>query len=122
MVSTNVMRWLSNFCDAIKGVIVKKQQQEIKLEIQIDDETASGRYINMAVVNHNDSEFVLDCIYVQPQVPKAKVQSRLITSPRNAKRLLLALQNNIHTYEQQFGVIDLRESTESFNGVGKPVH
>ncbi|NOQ51353.1 MAG: DUF3467 domain-containing protein [Desulfuromonadaceae bacterium] len=116
------MRWLSNFCDAIKGVIVKKQQQEIKLEIQIDDETASGQYINMAVVNHNDSEFVLDCIYVQPQAPKAKIQSRLITSPRNAKRLLLALQNNIHTYEQQFGVIDLRESTEPVNKFSKPVH
>ena len=84
-----------------------EKEQEVKLEIQINDDVATGQYINMAVVNHNDSEFVIDCIYVQPQAPKARVQSRLITSPRHAKRLLLALQNNIDSYEKKFGVIDL---------------
>ena len=87
----------------------KKPEQEVKLEIQIDDDVANGQYINMAVVNHNDSEFVIDCIYVQPQAPKAKVQARLITSPRHAKRLLLALQNNIVSFEQRYGVIKLEE-------------
>ena len=81
--------------------------QEMKLEIRINDDIASGQYINMAVVNHTDSEFVIDCIYVQPQVAKAQVQSRLITSPRHAKRLLLALQNNIEQYEKEYGTIDL---------------
>jgi hypothetical protein len=71
------------------------------------DHVACGQYINMVVVNHNDSEFVIDCIYVQPQAPKAQVQSRLITSPRHAKRLLLALQNNVRSYEENFGEIDL---------------
>ena len=85
----------------------KVQGKEVKLEIQMDDQVANGQYINMAVVNHNDSEFVIDCIYVQPQAPKARVQARLITSPRHAKRLLIALQNNIETYEKQFGKIDL---------------
>ncbi|MFK5927614.1 MAG: DUF3467 domain-containing protein [Desulfuromusa sp.] len=86
-----------------------ENQHEIKLEIQMNDDVASGQYINMAVVNHNDSEFVIDCIYVQPQAPKARVQSRLITSPRHAKRLLLALQNNIDRYEKKHGVIDLTD-------------
>ena len=85
----------------------KKNESEIKLEIQMDDQVASGQYINMAVVNHNDSEFVIDCIYVQPQAPKARVQSRLITSPRHAKRLLAALQSNVENYEKKFGSIDL---------------
>ena len=88
----------------------KNKEQEIKLEIQMDDNVASGQYINMAVVNHNDSEFVIDCIYVQPQAPKARVQSRLITSPRHALRLLVALQNNIDSYEKKFGAIDLVET------------
>lgn len=83
------------------------KNQEMKIEIQINDNTASGQYINLAVVNHNDSEFVIDCIYVQPQAAKAQVQSRLITSPRHAKRLLLALQNNIEQYEKEYGTIDL---------------
>lgn len=85
----------------------KSREREVKLEIQMDDQIANGQYINMAVVNHNDSEFVIDCIYIQPQAPKARVQARLITSPRHAKRLLMALQNNIETYEKQYGKIDL---------------
>lgn len=92
---------------------MEKKGKEVKLEIQIDDEVACGQYINMAVVNHNDSEFVLDCIYVQPQVPRAKVRSRLITSPRHAKRLLRALQNNLDSYEKKFGVIELADDAHN---------
>lgn len=87
----------------------EKNEQDSKLEIQIDDTVANGQYINMAVVNHNDSEFIIDCIYVQPQAPRAKVQSRLITSPRHAKRLLMALHNNLQNYEQKFGAIELTD-------------
>jgi len=105
-----------------EGTIVEKMQgKEVKLEIQIDDQVASGQYVNMVVVNHNDSEFVLDCIYVQPQTPKAKVQSRLITSPRHAKRLLLALQQNISSYEKNFGVIDI-EHKGNHRGEALPIH
>jgi len=101
--------------------VEKSQVHEVKLEIQIDDQIASGQYVNMVVVNHNDSEFVLDCIYVQPQAPKAKVQSRLITSPQHAKRLLLALQKNINSYEKNFGVIVL-ESKVASKAEMSPVH
>jgi len=80
--------------------------KEIKLEIQLDEETAQGVYANLAVVNHNDNEFVLDFIFVQPQAPRAKVRSRVITSPSHAKRMLLALQENVARYEKLFGVIE----------------
>ena len=101
------------------------REQDVKLEIQLDDEIASGQYINMAVVNHNDSEFVIDCIYVQPQVPRAKVQARLITSPRHAKRLLRALQNNLQNYEKKFGKIALADEQpekDRPNAQDMPVH
>ena len=98
-----------------------EKEPEIKLEIQMNDDIAAGQYINMAVVNHNDSEFVIDCIYVQPQAPKARVQSRLITSPRHAKRLLLALQNNIDSYENKYGAIDLVDVNNSELS-GQPMH
>lgn len=87
----------------------------------MNDDVASGQYVNMAVVNHNDSEFVIDCIYIQPQAPKARVQSRLITSPRHAKRLMLMLQNNIEKYEKKHGVIDLIELHED-NTTDRPMH
>ena len=91
----------------------KQPQKQVKLEIQMDDAVADGQYVNMVVVNHNDSEFVIDCAFVQPQAPKARVRSRLIISPRHAKRLLSVLQTNIDNYEKQFGVIE--------TGSGKPV-
>ena len=80
--------------------------KEVNLEIQLDEETAQGAYINLAVVNHNDAEFVIDFIFVQPQAPRAKVRSRVITSPRHAKRLLMALQENVANYEKVFGAIE----------------
>jgi len=46
---------------------------EIQLQIQLDDDVANGRYANMALVNHSETEFTLDFIYVQPQQPRAKV-------------------------------------------------
>lgn len=80
--------------------------KEIKLEIQLDEETAQGVYVNLAAINHNETEFVIDFIFVQPQAPRAKVRSRVITSPRHAKRILLALQENLARYEKAFGAIE----------------
>lgn len=79
--------------------------QEVKLEIQLDEEVAQGTYVNLAVVNHSETEFVVDLIFVQPQAPRAKVRSRVILAPQHAKRLLGALQENIARYEKNFGSI-----------------
>ena len=105
----------------IVGIPDVEKEREVILEIQMNDDVAAGRYMNMAVVNHNDTEFVIDCIYVQPQAPKARVQSRLITSPRHAKRLLLALQNNIDSFEKKYGAIDLVDVNSSELS-GLPMH
>lgn len=83
----------------------EKKPQGVKLEIQLDEEIAQGAYVNLAVVNHNESEFVVDLIFVQPQAPRAKVRSRVILSPQHAKRFVAALQENIGRYEQSYGEI-----------------
>jgi hypothetical protein len=83
------------------------QTAQIQVQIQLDDEIAQGVYVNMALVNHSETEFTLDMIYVQPQQPKAKVRARLITSPKHMKRLLLAIQEQVSRYEQRFGDIEL---------------
>jgi hypothetical protein len=83
----------------------EKKAKEVKLEIQLDEEVAQGTYVNLAVVNHNESEFVVDFIFVQPQAPRAKVRSRVILSPQHAKRFVAALQENVGRYEQHFGEI-----------------
>jgi len=48
----------------------------------------------------------LDFVFVQPGVPRARVRSRIISSPRHAKRMLHALEANIARYEQVFGKIE----------------
>ena len=80
---------------------------QMQLQIQLDDEIAQGAYVNMAVVNHSETDFTLDMIYVQPQQPKAKVRARIITSPKHMKQLLLAMQEQVKRYEQRFGAIDV---------------
>ena len=80
---------------------------QVQIQLQIDEQTAQGVYVNMAMVNHNETEFVIDFVYVQPQAPKAVVRARVINSPRHMKRLLHALQDNVSKYEAQFGKIDV---------------
>lgn len=89
-----------------------KTPPEVQLQIQLDDDVANGRYVNMALVNHTETEFTFDFIYVQPQQPKAKVLARIITSPRHMKRLITAMQENVAKYEARFGTIPVSD-TES---------
>src|SRR3990167_4476887 len=84
----------------------KVTQKEVKVEIQVDEEIAQGIYTNLAAINHSENEFIFDFIFLQPQSPKAKVRSRLILSPKHAKRFLNALQENIRRYEDKFGKIE----------------
>jgi hypothetical protein len=83
----------------------------VQLQIEIDPATAQGVFVNMAMVNHTDTEFTLDLVYVQPQAPKATVRARAITTPKHMKRLLHAIQDNIAKYEARFGPIELGEAT-----------
>ena len=90
----------------------KTQADTSKLQIQIDDDVANGVYSNLAMVNHTETEFTFDFIYIQPQQPRAKVRARIITNAKHTKRILIALTENIARYEQRFGVIDVTPSTE----------
>jgi hypothetical protein len=89
----------------------QSQPGAIQLQIEIDGATANGVFVNMAMVNHTETEFTIDLIYLQPQSAKAVVRTRAITTPKHMKRLLHALQDNIARYEARFGAIELGEAT-----------
>jgi Protein of unknown function (DUF3467) len=89
----------------------------IQLQIEIDPVTANGVFVNMALVNHTETEFTLDLLYLQPQPSKAVVRARAITTPKHLKRLVHALQDNLAKYESRFGAIDLGD-TPHFPGPG----
>jgi len=84
-------------------------QPPLHLQIELDPQTAQGVFVNMAMVNHTETEFTLDLIYVQPQAPKATVRARIITTPKHMKRLLFAIEDNLEKYEARFGAVDVGE-------------
>ena len=84
-----------------------QSNQKGQLQIEVSPEMAQGVYSNFAIISHTSSEFVVDCTQMMPGVPKAIVRSRVILSPEHAKRLAMALQENIVKYEQEFGRIEL---------------
>ncbi len=81
----------------------KKNKNQINIEL--NEEIAQGIYSNLAVITHSPSEFVLDFIRVMPGVPKAQVKSRIVVTPEHAKRLMMALMDNIKRYESLHGPI-----------------
>jgi hypothetical protein len=89
-----------------------------QMNIELPEELAEGIYSNLAIISHSTSEFVVDFIRIMPNMPQAKVKSRIILTPEHAKRLLQALNDNVRRYEQQFGKIqdkDLPPMPMNFN-------
>ena len=80
-----------------------------QINIELSEEIAEGIYSNLAIISHSNSEFVVDFIRMMPNVPQAKVKSRIILTPEHAKRLLTALADNINKFEQQFGAIEEKD-------------
>ncbi|MDR2680489.1 MAG: DUF3467 domain-containing protein [Tannerella sp.] len=78
----------------------KNNQKQNQIQVELTDEVAEGTYANLAIIAHSPSEFIIDFIRIVPGTQKAKVKSRIILTPDNAKRLLLALQDNIYRYEE----------------------
>ena len=67
-----------------------------KMEIDLGEDVAQGNYINLAIIAHSVSEFIIDFATVLPGV---------ILTPEHAKRLPLSLQENITRYESNVGKI-----------------
>ena len=85
--------------------MAENKKQPNKLNIELPEEVAEGTYSNLAIISHSNSEFIVDFVRILPNVPKAKVKSRIILTPQHAKRLSQALQDNINKYEAQHGPI-----------------
>lgn len=88
------------------------EEKKGKLNIELNEEIAEGVYSNLAVINHSNSEFVIDFIRMMPGVPKAKVKSRIVLTPEHAKRLMNALGQNLKKFEAQHGEIKVSKNPE----------
>ena len=80
---------------------------EKDFSIELKSDVAKGSYSNLAIITHSRSEFIIDFASMLPGLPKPEVHNRIIMNPEHAKRLYLALQDNINKYESQHGQIIL---------------
>lgn len=94
----------------------KNQEQSDAFDIELSEEIAEGLYSNFAIITHSQTEFIVDFVRMMPGVPKGKVKSRIILAPQHAKRLIMALGDNLGRYEDRFGEIHLEE------GNGLPIN
>ena len=89
---------------------MEKNQNPVQpgqFQVELGEREAEGIYSNLVFIAHSASEVILDFARALPGLPKAKVYARVILTPQHAKSLLVALDQNLKTYEGQFGVIKL---------------
>jgi hypothetical protein len=89
---------------------MENNQNNNQINIELSEEMAEGIYSNLAIITHSNAEFVVDFVRIMPGVPKAKVKSRIVLTPQHAKRLLLALSDNVSKFEDMNGVIDINDN------------
>jgi len=97
-----------------------KEQPGQQINIELGEKEAEGIYSNLAIITHSPAEFVIDFTRITPGVPKARVLSRIITTPQHAKMLLHALKDNLEKYESRFGEIKLEMPQEQHFGFAPP--
>lgn len=86
--------------------MAKEEKKQKQINIDLPEDIAEGIYSNLAIISHSHSEFIVDFIRLVPNVPKAKVKSRIILTPQHAKRFMKALAGNVQKYESQHGPIE----------------
>jgi len=92
--------------------------QENQINIELGEQEAEGMYSNLVLISHSPAEFVFDFTRVLPGKKKAKVYARIIMAPQHAKSLLMALEDNIKKYENQFGEIKIHGQSDKGKNIG----
>lgn len=93
---------------------MEKNIKDVKIEIKVDEAVATGVFSNFANITHSAEEYILDFLFINPTPPPGfgKLVSRIVMTPGHAKRILLALSNNIKNYEEKFGEIKISSVNE----------
>ncbi|MBN1994334.1 MAG: DUF3467 domain-containing protein [Anaerolineae bacterium] len=78
------------------------QPMRINIELPADLEPT---YANFALISHTPSELVVDFARIMPNTPTAKVHTRIVLTPMNAKLLHRALAENLQKFEEKYGEI-----------------
>jgi len=98
---------------------MQSNKKDVKIEVKVDESIASGIFSNLTNISNSPEEFILDFLFVHPAPPPGfgKLISRIILTPLHAKRLLLALNNNVKEYEKRFGEINVKNQPENIKNI-----
>ena len=77
------------------------QQVNQQIQVKASDEVLKGVYSNVIRVGHTREEFFLDFLNIFP--PAGIATARVIVSPSHMKRILATLDENLKSYEKEFG-------------------
>ena len=99
---------------------MENQQEQQQLNIELTEEVGDGTYANLAIITHSFAQFVVDFVNVMPNMPKAKVKSRVVMTPQLAKRLMKGLIDNVKRFEAQYGPIKDQEAVNLPFNFGGP--
>ncbi len=91
-----------------------KPQQAKGSQIKIADNIPGGEYANALQVKHNDNEIQLTFLNLMNQ--SGRVSGKIIATPGNFKRMIVAMQENVKKYEEQFG--EIKETLEINKEIG----
>ena len=80
-----------------------------RINVELPNEL-DATYANLALISHSASEIIIDFARVMPNKPKARIHSRIVMTPLNAKLLLRALADNLNKFELKYGEIQIPEN------------
>ena len=80
------------------------QPRQLRLELPTN---LNSTYANAVMVTHTHSEIIMDFMQIMPNDPRARIQTRMVMTPANAKSFLDALKTNLERYEEKHGEISL---------------
>jgi hypothetical protein len=86
-------------------IVPKPTRINLELPPELD-----ATYANLALISHSTSEIIIDFARIMPNQANAKIHSRVVMTPMNAKLLFRALGENLKIFETKYGPISIPEN------------
>lgn len=86
-----------------------KSPQPARINVELPGDL-EAIYANLTLISHSTSEVILDFARAMPNKPKAKIHSRVVMTPLNAKLLYRALGENLQKFEAKYGEITIPQN------------
>jgi hypothetical protein len=102
-------------CDFSFGVMLMADPKKTppaggRVQIQVPS-NLEPVYANFVLIMNSPSEIIIDLAQIMPRIPRAKVKTRVVMTPMNAKLFHRALSEHISRFEEKFGEISVPDGT-----------